>query len=73
MKLIVDHGINSYDVTKITNFLSVCMIMLTNFMLEYRSQRNISKYIHVCVVKTSLKINKLYNVGTKASSITFNM
>ena len=27
-------GINRYDVTKLTDFLSVCMILLTNFMLQ---------------------------------------
>ena len=34
MKLFVDHQINRYDVTKLRDSLSVCMIMLTNFMLE---------------------------------------
>ena len=39
MKGFVDPEINRFDVTKLTDFLSVCVIMLTNFMLENGSKR----------------------------------
>ena len=33
------HEMDRYDVTRLTDFMSVCMIMLTYFMLENGSQR----------------------------------